>query len=190
MDYLVYQISGLPPAERFAGVLSHDELEMARSRGENYARIRGVLRQELARRCHCAAHEIVFTYGAHGKPECARQHFNISHSGDCLCLAFHHADIGVDVERIKPRDFDSLAARFMVPEQLELFRQRGCRSEEFYACWCAAEALVKRAGDTMWHAHAYPFTYQHGRIHCLFEQAPAVCLFTPMPGYQGAVAWT
>lgn len=188
MDYLVYQISELPPADCFAGVLSDDELELALSRGGDYARIRGVLRQELARRCHCAAHEIVFSYGSRGKPACACQHFNISHSGDCLCLAFHHADIGVDIEQIKPRNFDSLAERFMAPEQLAQFRQRGCRSEEFYACWCAAEALVKRAGDTMWHAHAYPFIYQCGRIHCLFEQAPTITLFTPMPGYQGAVA--
>ena len=136
MDYLVYQISEMPPAERFAGVLSHDELEMARSRGEDYARIRGVLRQELARRCHCAAHEIVFTYGAHGKPSCSHQHFNISHSGDCLCLAFHHADIGVDVERIKPRDFDSLAARFMVPEQLEFQPpvSRQSRARKWHCC--------------------------------------------------------
>lgn len=78
----------------------------------------------------------------------------------------------------------------MCDEQLAGFISRGCPETEFFICWCTAEALVKHAGDTMWQARKYPFVYYPGRIACRFSGAPAIHLFTPMPGYQGAVAYT
>lgn len=189
MDFLIYSIPDLNAAEIDSSVLSADEREESLKRGRSYTIIRTLLRHEIGRRNGVSAADISFTYGPHGKPECAVLHFNISHSGDCLCLAFHNKPIGVDVERIRPRRFESLAVRFMCAEQLAAFTSRACPQEEFFACWCAAEALVKHAGDTMWNAKNYPFTYRHGRIVCLFEQAPVVELFTPQPGYCGAVAY-
>lgn len=188
MDYLVYNLAELSAETADFSILLPDEQKEAERRGPRYALIRTLLRKELARRTSVAAQDIRFEYGPHGKPECLLQHFNISHSGDCLCLAFHHLPIGVDVERIRERNFKALAARFMAPEQFEQFCARGCTQEDFFPCWCAAEALVKHAGDTMWNARHYPFLYRHGRIQCVFDSAPQVCLFTPMPGYCGAVA--
>ena len=190
MDYLVYNLATLPPETVDMNLLSPQEQEQTAVRGWRFALIRTLLRRELARRCSLAPQEIQFTYGPQGKPEFTPQPFNISHSGDCLCMAFHHRTIGVDVERIHPRDFSRLAPRFMCPEQLQAFLDRHCPQEEFYACWCAAEALVKHAGDSMWHALHYPFIYEHGRIICLTEAAPSLQLFTPLPGYCGAVAYT
>lgn len=190
MDYLIYNLSTLTDTAADASLLSPYEREQAGTRGTRYTLIRTLLRQELARRCSLPAYEIPISYGPQGKPECAAQPFNLSHSGDCLCLAFHQHAIGVDVERIRPRHFERLAPRFMHPDQLQGFRARGCQPEEFYACWCTAEALVKHAGDTMWHALNYPFTYNRGHIDCLFDAAPVVHLFTPMPGYCGALAYT
>lgn len=190
MDYLVYSLSALSDQPIPLELLPpHDQVVAAR-KGGNYVRIRTLLRQELSRRTGIPAGEIAFSYSEHGKPELAAQPFNISHSGDCLCMAFHHRSVGVDVERVRPRRFEALAARFMCPEQYEGFVARNCPEEEFYSCWCATEALVKHTGDTVWHALHYPFVYTHGRIRCLFENAPTVELFTPMPGYQGAIAYT
>ena len=190
MDYLVYNLAALPASLADTSLFPPEEQEQAALRGCRYALIRTLLRKELSRRCACPPQEIRFSYGPQGKPEYAPQPFNLSHSGDCLCLAFHHLSVGVDVERQRPRDFARLAERFMSPEQLVGFRERDCPQDEFYACWCAAEALVKHAGDTMWHALNYPFIYNHGRIICQFSPAPAIHLFTPMPGYCGAVAYT
>ena len=189
MDYQVYSLAELSSYAPDTSLLPAAEQRVAAQRGEQYARIRSLLRQELQRRTSIPAPEIPITFNQHGKPECNAQPFNLSHSGDCLCMAFHHTAIGVDVERMRPRRFESLAARFMAPEQLGGFLSRDCPPDEFYACWCAAEALVKQAGDTMWNARQYPFVYYSGRIHCLFDGAPAIMLFTPMPGYQGAVAY-
>lgn len=190
MDYLIYKLSALPADAADLQLLPRHEQESAVRRGNHYALIRTILRQELARRTGLSPSAINFTYGKHGKPYLHEQAFNISHSGDCLCLAFHHAEIGVDVERMRPRHFDSLADRFMCPAQFDAFRAGGSRIEDFYACWSAAEALIKHAGDTMWNARSYPFILQHGRINCLFDNAPLVQLFTPMPGYSGAVAYS
>lgn len=190
MDYLIYQISDLNQDLADMDTLSAEERVLAERRGAQYALIRTILRQEIARRAQVSPGEVEFTYGPNGKPECALQPFNLSHSGDCLCLAFHHKSIGVDVERMRPKRFEALAGRFMTPLQLQGFRERGSTQDEFFACWCAAEALVKHAGDTMWNAKSYPFLYRKGNIECLFEHAPVLQLFTPMPGYCGAVAYT
>lgn len=190
MDYLIYKLSALTADSVDLQLLPRHEQDEAARRGNHYAYIRSILRQELARRTGLSPSGINFTYGKHGKPHLPEQPFNISHSGDCLCLAFHHKDIGVDVERIRPRRVDSLAERFMCPPQLDAFRAGGSRIADFYACWCTAEALVKHAGDTMWNARRYPFILHHDRINCLFDNAPTVRLFTPMPGYCGAVAYS
>ncbi len=191
MDYLIYNLSAQPVTAADCQMLPPEEQALASARGSRYVLVRSLLRQELARRCSLAPQEIHFQYGPQGKPEFPLQPFNLSHSGDCLCLAFHHLPVGVDVERMRPRrSLDQLAARFMCPEQLQGFLSRGCPLEEFYACWCAAEALVKHAGDTMWHARRYPFRYDRGLIKCLFDAAPSLRLFIPMPGYCGAVAFT
>lgn len=190
MDYLLYRFSALAPETTNLQLLPEAEQAVAVRKGGNYAIIRTLLRQELARRSGVPAQDISFSYSEHGKPIFNAQPFNISHSGDLLCMAFHHSCVGVDIERMRPRRFASLAARTMCPEQMEAFMERGCQQEEFYSCWCAAEALVKWAGDTVWNARLYPFIYHPNRIECLFANAPRVELFSPEQGYMGAVAYT
>ena len=191
MHYLVYSLEKLPAAAAADAALL-DERERAEHarRGARYLAERMLLRRELSRLSGVPVEEIRFTYSANGKPEFAPQPFNISHSRDCLCLAFHHGAVGVDVEFMRPRNFAQIAPRIMAPQQLEGFLARRCPMEEFYACWCAAEALVKLAGDTVWHAaERYPFTYRDGKITPLSAPETAVELFSPMPGYMGAVTF-
>lgn len=188
MDYLVYSVSELMKADIPSTLDSREENE-ASQRGDAFRRIRSLLKRELSRRCGLPASEIHFSYGAHGKPSFPQLEFNISHSDDCLCMAFHHAPIGIDVEKIRPRAMERLAPRFMAAEQLRAFRERGSMPEEFFACWCAAEALVKQAGDTIWNAAAYPFIYNEGCIIPQFSPAPYIHLFSPMQGYCGAIAY-
>lgn len=186
MDLKVYQLNALPCPIDLSG-LSDEE----RSFHPRRQLARALLRRELQQRLGCPATEIRFSYNEHGKPMVEGLHFNISHSGDCLCLAFHHRPIGVDVEYIKPRPkIQSLAARFMGDEQFAAFVSRGCPPDEFYACWCAAEAMIKHSGHTVWQAKHFPFLFRHGNIVPLFEDAPQLLLFSPLPGYCGAVAYT
>lgn len=193
MDYLLYHLShqSLPPRQQALSLLDDDERKEYARRGEPYLLVRYLLRRELSRRTGKEARELHLKRTPTGKPFLEEGlPFNLSHSGDYLCLAFHHRDIGVDIEAIRPsRVRTRLAARFMHPEQLEAFLSRESPPEEFFACWCAMEALVKQAAATIWQAQDFPFLYEKGRIVPLFPHAPRVELFKPAPGYCGAVAF-
>lgn len=192
MDYLLYQLSRQtpPPRREMLSLLDEEERLQYVHRGETYLLARYLLKRELSRRTGLPPREIRFQYSATGKPLLDTCPFNMSHSGDYLCLAFHHRPIGVDIERCRPRRArQALAARFMHPEQREAFLSRGCLPEEFFSCWCAMEALVKQAAATVWQAQDFPFLFREGRVLPLFENAPKVELFEPAPGYCGAVAF-
>ncbi len=192
MDYLIYNL-GDPHLSPLADatLLSEEERRTAKRRGSRYLLTRCLLRRELARRLKAEPQDLCFRIGERGKPVCEGSpiHFNISHSGDCFAMAFDASPIGIDVERERPRrHMEALAARLMCPEQLAAFRSRGCPQEEFYNCWCAAEAIVKQAGGSIWQAKDTPFQYEHGRIQLPQGSALSVRLFIPMPGYRGAIA--
>lgn len=188
MDYLVYNLADLPAGD--PALLDAEEQAAYARRGAAYLSIRCVLKQELARRCGMAAEEVHLTTGEHGKPSFAPQPFNISHSHGLLCMAFHHSAVGVDIEHHRQRPAERLARHFMAPEQLQAFMARGCPQQEFFDCWCAAEALVKQAGKSIWQVKEFPFLYDHGRILPQYDGAPAhIVLFTPAPGFSGAIAF-
>lgn len=188
MDYLIYNTAELPAGN--PALLDEAEQKIYARRGDMYLRIRCVLKEELARRCGMKAADIRLTAGEHGKPQFKPQPFNISHSHGLLCMAFHHSAVGVDIEYRRPRPSERLARHFMAEAQLQAFLERGCPPQEFFDCWCAAEALVKQAGKSIWQVKDFPFLYEHGRIIPLFEGAPArITLFSPAPGFSGAIAY-
>ena len=62
------------------------------------------------------------------------KHFSISHSGDYIAIAFSNSNCGVDIEKIKNRDFKKIAERMsFVCEDLE----------SFYKEWTLYEAQYK-----------------------------------------------
>ncbi|MBQ7024251.1 MAG: 4'-phosphopantetheinyl transferase superfamily protein [Akkermansia sp.] len=193
MTYFCYRFADLPAGAAEQALLSADELELAAARGPRYLAARANLRRELGRMLHRSPESLPLTYSKLGKPQLADSalHFNQSHSGDYLCLAVHNAPVGVDIQQIRPTSATKkLAARIMHPQQLQAWQARGASPGEFFACWCAAEALVKHAAAGIWHAQNYPFLWQSGRIRPLFDHAPEVRCFTPAPGYCGAIAYT
>ncbi len=190
MDYLCYRFSELAPESIKPEYLTAEERQAYAKRGTQAMAARCLLRRELARRLNCEPLEVQITINEHGKPLLHGNefYFNISHSADLLCMAFHHEPVGVDVQQLRPAVATlRLAERIMCDEQLRAWRERRESTEEFFACWCAAESLVKHAGTTVWKAKEYPFLCHHGRIEPLFSPAPRVQLFTPVPGYSGAI---
>lgn len=190
MDYLLYNLDTIQAAPEDIQLLDAHELEQYTKRGDKYLITRVLLKKELARRSGTPAHEISFDYNEHGKPSWANQHFNISHSASWLCLAFHSAEIGVDIQQIRPvRKMDSIAPRIMNPQQLEYFHTNGSTVEDFFTCWCIAEALVKLHGATIWEACNYPCFYKQGRVMIPENMAEiGIQLFSPAPGFCGAIA--
>ena len=192
----------------WAALLSPDELTRARSipspaRRERWQRTRGLLRSILARYLDCAAGEIVFQPGAHGKPQLsptvhAPLHFNTSHSGDYAALAVTRAGaIGVDLERVdehRPRLAEIVERYFATGEQAawhawpEAERARG-----FFELWTRKEAFVKARGDGVFSGlDQFEVSLAAPRLLRVGGDTAAAAEWwmtglPPLPGYAGAV---
>jgi 4'-phosphopantetheinyl transferase len=204
-----FSIRGVPPAgQRFAVVvarldaspgdvqaahacLSPAERQRAqRLRFERHRRrfivARARLRQLLAERLGVKPDAIEFAYGSNGKPKLPHRglHFNVAHCDDVALFAFSHAaEIGVDIEAIRPiREADAIAARFFSPRENQAYAAAAPRDKPlaFLRCWTRKEALIKALGAGLFMpleklelAHAPSW-----RLHSFF----------PLPGFIAALA--
>ena len=190
-------------------LLSDDERERAdRFRAPRlqtyFALSRGLLRALLAQSCGCAPAQVVFTYGAQGKPALANDPeigFNLSHSGEIAVYAVVRGPaVGIDVEQQRTMtDLDAIAGRFFSPlEQAALLRviTPARRLEAFFHCWVCKEAYIKALGQGLSLLDSFTVSVAPGDGAALVE----VCgqpdepgewsleAFTPAPGYHAAVA--
>jgi 4'-phosphopantetheinyl transferase len=143
---------------RLLGTLSADERARAdKFYFERHRRpfivSRGFLRAILGRYLDREPESLVFTYGPQGKPALGETdlHFNLSHSGDCALLALTRGrEIGVDVERVRPRaELEGIAGRFFAPAEVAALRAVSAVEKEqaFFNCWTRKEAYVKACGE-------------------------------------------
>lgn len=193
MTYLCYNLSELPADDSAVSTLNDEERAIYARRGESFLKTRSTLKRALAMKLGCDAQMLCLATGEHGKPYLpgCELHFNISHSGDLLCIAFHHTPIGIDVQQIRPAQATPrLARRIMCPQQLAAWQQRGAGTQEFFDCWCTTEALVKQAGATIWQAKRFPYIWHTGHIRLLADTPILVNLFAPAQGYRAAVAFS
>lgn len=70
-------------------------------------------------------------------------HFNLSHSGRYVVLAYGDREVGVDVQQHTAGNTDALARRWFSPE--EYAYAEGSR-QRFYEIWTAKESYVKYLG--------------------------------------------
>jgi hypothetical protein len=104
-----------------------------------------------------AVAEVELRIGEDGKPHLAvapeRLSFNLSHSGDLALVAIAPGgvDVGVDLERLRPRrDFVRLAERWLPPADATTVAAATPgpeREATFYAAWTRHEARVKCVGS-------------------------------------------
>jgi len=136
-------------------LLDHNELRRAdRFRVPDAARrfiaARAVLRTLLGRVTGTDPAAVEFEYGESGKPSVAgAPHFNASDSGDTVVVAMASADIGVDVERLRPvSNRDRLARRICTA--FELDRLAAIPDHELDSTllqlWTVKEAALKAVG--------------------------------------------
>ncbi len=97
--------------------------------------------------------DIVFDYGAYGKPAVrgSAVRFNLSHSRDLMCVALAaERDVGCDIEVMRP-DVDVIAlAKHAFDEETVarlLSAPPAARVPEFYELWTRTEALLKARGE-------------------------------------------
>jgi len=158
----VAEVDGTNSISDWEALLGSDERERAHrfhfpEDWRRYVYGRGLLRWLLGAYLGVDPASLKFTYSEHGKPELAAGvsarplHFNLSHSGTKLLLAFAwERRVGADVEQVTGnRDLEQIANRFFSPAERSalLALQGDIRKEAFYLCWSRKEAFLKAVGD-------------------------------------------
>ncbi len=154
-------LANADPLETWEAFLAGDEQERAgrfhfAPDRRRYVYGRGLLRWLLASYLETDPARIQFTYSAEGKPELApasgskQLHFNLSHSGTRLLLAFAwERRVGVDVEQVRSDiELEQIAGRFFSRGEQDALRSldEASRTPAFFRCWTRKEAYVKALG--------------------------------------------
>ena len=164
---------------------------------------RGTLRTLLGRYLDTSPDRVQFRYGDKGKPALAEPlagvglEFNLSHSEDLMvCAIAYQQAIGIDLEYLRPvADLENLTQRFFTPqEHAAIHALEGDRClRSFFQHWTCKEAVLKATGTGLMSLSAIEVYLQHDTAKLVQHNdalAPAwsLQLFTPVPGYIGAVA--
>jgi 4'-phosphopantetheinyl transferase len=112
---------------------------------------RGSLRQILSQYLDLTPEQIVFNYGAQGKPaiEGHPLQFNLSHSHDRAVCAISAKDpVGIDLEYLHPIDAAGLVDRFFSVGERAIFHSlpESKHQSAFFHAWTQKEAYLKALG--------------------------------------------
>ncbi len=146
LDTLPAKTATLSEDEKERAARFHFEIDRHR-----FVACRAVLREILGAELGISPGDVKFSYGAQGKPTLNHKtdlRFNLSHSeGLALIALSDEAEIGVDLEQIRPERATSDVARavFTDAEQAELVGPD--RVERFFQLWTRKEAYLKAIGQ-------------------------------------------
>lgn len=110
-----------------------------------------LLRWLACRQLKISNASLQFTYNAFGKPSLINApsfHFNVSHSGKWVVCAIDDHPLGIDIEQLRPIDFEVGRVCFSDTEYDALMRQDAdSRLSYFYDLWTLKESFVKAEGQ-------------------------------------------
>jgi 4'-phosphopantetheinyl transferase len=88
-----------------------------------------------------------------GKPVLSGIYFNISHSDhQVICGFSQEGTLGVDLEKIRPIDFEDFTSMFSTKE-LSAIRGADDPIRTFYWFWTRKESIIKAMGSTLRYLH-------------------------------------
>ena len=116
-------------------------------------------RKAIAGWCHVSEEEILFDKLEYGKPFAIGLdvEFNISHSGDLVVCAVDDKPVGIDVEQIRPMDFEVIK-RICMEDEIAYILEDNLRNDifckitdylvltRFFEAWTLKEAYGKLMG--------------------------------------------
>ena len=118
---------------------------------------RATLRELLGRYVGTPPDQVRFAYTAFGKPKLTPEFggphcvkFNLSHSADLALIAVAwDAEVGVDVEHIRPSDYSDIARSSFAPSEIAQLRAapRHLQARAFFSSWTRREAYAKARGE-------------------------------------------
>jgi len=103
----------------------------------------------LSRKLGIHSASIVFNKSENGKPylENRKVNFNLSHSGDWVVMAMAEAEVGIDIELIRPINY-RIAERFFSPAEVSVLnsKMKDDKLEYFFELWTLKESYLKLIG--------------------------------------------
>lgn len=88
-----------------------------------------------------------------GKPMISGVNFNISHSGfKVICAFANEAELGIDIEKIEPKDFDNFNSMFSTKEWNSI-RSAENPLQRFFWFWTRKESIIKALGWNLNYLH-------------------------------------
>lgn len=107
-----------------------------------------LLRYAFKKHLSLTAYEL--EYNIHGKPRLIGHegvHFNLSHSGHWVVLAYGTGEVGIDVEKLQDERKVKVARRFYAEEEQRfVFSGEEEQLERFLEIWTAKESYLKYLG--------------------------------------------
>lgn len=110
-----------------------------------------LLQKVLAEVCNMSPEETVCLYGQNGKPyidHCPDFHFNLSHSGDYVAIAYGDMELGMDLEVV--RDYRPEILKRFCSENERKFVECAIQADRlanFFTLWTMKECYVKYTGE-------------------------------------------
>lgn len=109
-------------------------------------------------------------------PDMPDFHFNLTHSGDYVAIAYGPEPVGMDIEQIRADGIrPGIAQRFFSPAEQEF----AAKEQGFFQIWSMKESYVKYLGTGL----SYPMQ----KFDVLAEPLAAQYLVRELPGYVLAV---
>ncbi|MBT9189055.1 4'-phosphopantetheinyl transferase superfamily protein [Zobellia russellii] len=150
-----FKVSDFDKISSYLQLLSLDEKERVtrfkfQKDRKTYILTRGLLRVLSGNYLNIFPEKIRFKYNDYGKPDYHQEtslRFNVSHSVECIALAFvKNSAIGIDVEKVRT-DFDALklAENFFSFKEIEMLHDvpQNNLYKAFYNCWTRKESFIK-----------------------------------------------
>lgn len=109
-----------------------------------------LIRYVIMRNIGIANDKISFSTNEYGKPYLNNYndfHFNISHSNDWIVCVVDDKPVGVDIEKIRPINFNIAKQFFSKEEHCDILAQhQSNRLSYFFSLWALKESYIKATG--------------------------------------------
>ncbi len=135
-------------------MLSPDEVERAQrlkipASRDQFVRSRAWMRYLLSLYVDVSPSDMRFVYGERGKPALSSGdiHFNLAHSDNRAVLVVARFAVGVDIEHIRPTNFESLMVMSFTEFERSAVNAEPDLALAFYRVWTRKEAVVKCLGS-------------------------------------------
>lgn len=162
IDICIFSLEDFSHLEKYMNVLSeYEQKRNASFRQEQdrkrYAASRILLRKILGLYLAHPAENLIFGSGTHGKPyldpagnDFPDIHFNLSHSGGFVALAFSFVSpVGIDIETARDSiRSETLVRRFFHPDEYSEFLKldKNAQKDFLFRRWTIREAFLKGIG--------------------------------------------